>query len=719
MYLSNEVFAPTTSLPRITAPVRLLETINLSRVVLIALGSANLTAPFRIPYKDWLEYIREGALVPSHDPHVALPQVPNHLPPAAAVRYELFLRIAASLNTQRNFLHSSTEFCLAVEREAAREQLKPRIVSIWVYKWLRAGRNPTAVVEKFCAPKISGGKTQRAGKRRGRPFALNHVDDLPPSYEVASAIRKAYESFVCKQGMSLSDSYHEMLQAQYGIQLASNVKISRQTINPHLLAKFRAPSQGQFEYQCALLRKAARLSNTSAEPPRGARGKATDGIFGPGYFEIDATFFQIQLVSSVSPLLLIGRPTVYLICDIYSGAIVGYAMTLENPSWALAAYALYNCFSDKQATFDRLSLPYSSEDWPAHHLPSYLRADRAELTSNQGQRFPFSSITVGLTPSMTPEAKGSVEGKHSELKRNKPSRFDLPGRFEKIRQRRSPDGKKDAALNPHTFERLLVEIILDINREPVDPRRLPIDALEEGPNVASRIGFWSWSLKNCPGYTRKMGENFAYEHLLHACTGRMTPNGLVVRGELFTCDRLQANDVRAAAASGSLKFRAAYHPMNASEVYFYESGENRWHRAYNTNHEILQSHATFAEARAFRLQQIEFTSTARFIAQEKRTEVRIKQEAEIREASERVREFGGRRAADRSNIRQNRSRELALERQQAHYNYASTLEDKSPPSTPMASSPQANDSRPPLNTLVVSADEVLSIWRTLDEDQQN
>jgi hypothetical protein len=118
-------------------------------------------------------------------------------------------------------------------------------------------------------------------------------------------------------------------------------------------------------------------------------------------------------------------------------------------------------------------------------------------------------------------------------------RFDLPGRFAKIRKRREPDGKKEAALNIFEFERILVEIIMDINREPVESRRIPPDALVEGAKVASRIGFYEWGLTHRPGFTREMGPHFAYEHLLTKANATVRPNGIHVEGEVFNCDRLR------------------------------------------------------------------------------------------------------------------------------------------------------------------------------------
>ena len=363
-------------------------------------------------------------------------------------------------------------------------------------------------------------------------------------------IKKAYEIYIAQQRMTWKDAFHEMLLTTYKLPPEA---ISDGTdgllLNPALAKKHKVPTWRQFRYRCRKLKKAN--DELEAESPRGSRGKASDNVPGPGFYEIDATHFQIQLVSRITKSLLVGRPTVYLIVDTYDGAIVGYAVSLENPSWATAALALYNCFSDKSLVFERLGLPYSSADWPCHHLPTLLRADRAELISNMGHNFPQSGIRVEITPSMTPIAKGTVEGKNAELKKNRSSRFDLPGRFSKKRERRSPDGKKTAALDIFEFEKILVEIIMDLNNTAVDPKKIPPDALAEGPRVATRIGLHRWALSNRAGFTRNMGPHFIYEYLLTNGSGRISPLGILFQGETYICDYLRTSGLLSASVNQS------------------------------------------------------------------------------------------------------------------------------------------------------------------------
>ena len=63
--------------------------------------------------------------------------------------------------------------------------------------------------------------------------------------------------------------------------------------------------------------------------------------FGPGArYEIDATIADLYLVAEDDPALIIGRPVLYFVKDVFSRMVVGMYVGLENPSWVAAMVAL-------------------------------------------------------------------------------------------------------------------------------------------------------------------------------------------------------------------------------------------------------------------------------------------------------------------------------------------------------------------------------------------
>lgn len=594
-FSTHEVFAPKLPCAEVPGPVRVIDVKGVEKVILIDVARDRDAVPYAIPYDRWVQLIDEEAIERCLDPYIHLTSAPIGLTPGAAKRLSTVIETTASLGAKPDLLHRPSTLHAEVNAVAARLGVHKHTAKRWILTWLKAGRNAAAVVEKLIDRQRGGGR-QAAGAKRGKKGVRPDLASNAPAHEVEDKIGKAYENFIKRRKMTWDDAYYEMLIALYRVpaEAVPKDKQGEALLSPALIQKFRLPSKHQFRYRCRKLKR--QDAKQGDDLPRGKRGKATDNVWGPGFFEIDATHFQIQLVSRVTKSQLVSRPTVYLIVDIFSGAIVGYTLTLENPSWAVAALALHNAFSDKGPVFERLGLPYSSADWPCHHLPNMLRADRAELVSNQGQEFPASGIRVEITASMTPIAKGTVEGKNSELKETPKGRFNLPGLFPKYRRRREPDGKKSAALDLFEFERILVEIIMDLNRKAVRPHRIPTDALEDGSRVASRIGMYEWGIDHRPGFTRKMPDNFAYQHLLTRGEATVTPGGLLFDGEVFNCDALRELGYLTAALNESFPIAIAYNPLLAAEVFFRDAKANRWLSAANQDPEIHRMNASFREA---------------------------------------------------------------------------------------------------------------------------
>lgn len=677
MYNVHDVFAPTIPHERISGPVRVLDTISFKTVVLIEVDEDKCETPFRIPYAEWTDLISSRSVEPIDDPYLTLTSLPRSMPPGATSRLAKVLIVVEHLSSQPDVLHSTRRLSTKIAEIAKDLDISERTVKRWALNWLKAGRNPAAAVEKFVRKKpvilgevqselparIGTTSLQRLGAKRGARGRLHEAVFLAPAHEVFEKIQSAYNQYIRRGRMTWREAYNQLLINEYRVP-PSNVQATPvgALLDPVILEKLRPPSWPQFRYRCRQLKKADIERSGNGDLPRGKRGSAQSNVFGPGFFEIDATCMQVQLVSCLTKYDLVSRPTVYLIVDIFSGAITGYAISLENASWALAALALNNAFSDKGPVFERLGLPYKSSDWPCHQLPTVLRADRAELISNMGQSFPSSGIRVEVTPSMTPEAKGSVEGKHSELKRDRPGRFDLPGRYEKLRRRRRPDGKKDAALNIVEFERILVEMILDINGEPVSPDRIPLDAINEGSKVASRLGLYEWGVRSRPGFTRIKPPNFAFEHLLTKGTATLTSLGLKFKGAMFRCDQLQRGGYLQAASHKGIKMEIVFNPIFAGEIYFYDEPSQSWIKADNTDQEVHRSKASFAEWEQWRKVRSAMRDQASLDNHVKRAARLENVNKIIESAKKEVQDLTTVAKRSRGNIKTNKSREKLLHR---------------------------------------------------------
>lgn len=656
MFEINEVYEPIIPHELLTEPVRVIST-DMERVLLIAVAENTKAGVLRMDYDEWESMIEAGdRLRLITDPFANVPTEGGALPEGARKRLVDLNQVLTSFASRPDVLYSRSQLSEFLTKQAAllRPPRSADTVKRWFHTWLRSGAKPMAVVLKL----VDNGNVQKqaTGGKRGVKSALVPAASARPGYMFEKQFSDAFEKYVCK-GESYENAYNSLLIHLLGIPEGD---LKQLFINPAVASKYRFPTPAQFKN--AILALKAKANVVDSELPRGKRGKARDRAFGPGFYEIDATFFQIQLVSRIGGRNLVSRPTVYLIVDIYSGVIVGYTVSLENPSWAVAALALHNCFSDKGATFKRLKLPYQSEDWPCCHLPTVLRADRAELVSNRGQEFPTSMIRVEITPSGVPIAKGTVEGKNSELKRPKTGCFNLPGRFSKIRKRRDPDGKKDAALTLPAFEEIIVEIIMELNRRRLQAKQVPPEAVAARLQVGNRIQLWQWGLRYRSGHTVRPDPNFVYEHLMTRGTATLFPTGIAYRNELFNCDRLkELGYVQGAPAKGRL-IAVAINALYAGEVFFFDSERSTWAPAFNQDGEVLAKKVSFAELKEFRSTQTGFVMQASLDATSARTtrDSRVREviKTNVKETAE-FRKLGG---ASNRDIRKARSEDQKLDR---------------------------------------------------------
>ena len=647
----NQVFAPREPNKFLTEPVRYLGRNSESALCIPLNSKSKKKGLIVVPIDAWMEFLyKDDPDLNVIDAYAWLPQLRNglKLPPKAIERLIAFKKVQQNFVGKEILLFDNRLLLRFLEEQAVLSQPKKSLDTIrrWFFTWLRAGQNPLAIVESFLVNKPLA--RQQRGEKRGRKNPLLPSKTARPAYEFESSIKEIYQKVIKPKLCTWNDAYTVALTKNFGL-TEEDAEVF--FIDPTVAARYKVPGRQQF---LKVLRRIKEEEDTGKEQPdRGHRGSARDYAPGPGFFEIDATYFQIQLISRSGARNIVSRPLVYLIVDIFSGVIVGYVVSLEEPSWAVAALALHNCFADKQQTFERLSLDFKSEDWPCHHLPTVLRADRAEFVSTMGQEFPKSTIRLEITPSYTAQAKGTVEGKNNEVK-HKRHRIDLPGLYKKFRSRGETDGKWDAALNIDEFEKAIVEIIMLLNRQAVLKKHLPRDAIKD--KVSTRLQLWTWGLANRSGYTARAPSNFVYEHLLAREVGSLKPTGIYYKNQRFNCDLLREFRYLQTAPDGGKAIELAINKNYAGELFF-RGPENSWHCAYNDDIEVIEKKLSFRELlnesqeKGKLLEQGTLDATTHWSAREGAINRDIK--AAKKEADE-FRRLGG---VSKNNIRESRSAE--------------------------------------------------------------
>jgi hypothetical protein len=472
------------------------------------------------------------------------------------------------------------------------------------YRYLWGGQTELSLCRyiHYQQSKQQQSNTARRGPKP-KPQAPHYNRSLP---DIRHLLEKGAREFYLSGKHTLKESY--VLTHKYHFSVGTRISVINSLTAPQveniLPEVHEQASIHQFRYVCEQLEvklgkrasKPRKMRSEETEEKR--RGTVRDNVPGPGFrFEIDSTKLQVQLVSSFNRSNLAGTATLYFIIDVWSGAIVGYFISIEHSSWSLAAQALLNTFQDKGKVFKRLNLPYTSNDWPCHHLPSCLTADRAELLSDKSEGLPYTGVKVEIMPPMRPQLKPLVERAFSEAKHG--HFFKIPGTYPKFRKRRESDGKNNAMLTVYELEQVIVEIIMGINNEPQCRANIPVEMLSEDNPDVTRIGIYSWGMKRRTGYTRILPQRDIRTYLLMQGKASVHPNGIYFMGYRYFSKRLMESGLISQAASRKhFQIAIRYDEHMAGVIWFIDCDE--WVEAYNGDDDVIKLGLTFAELKLMR-----------------------------------------------------------------------------------------------------------------------
>lgn len=247
--------------------------------------------------------------------------------------------------------------------------------------WQR-GLNKNALLPDYMYSGGRGKERQLSLKAKvGRPRTyssqgINITEDVKKQFSYV--VKKYYRK---KEQLTLTDTYEYLLREFY-----SDIYYEGEALKYKTWDDSRIPTYHQFYYWFKKFEEPQldfELCHSSKEyelkhrPILSHSALETDG---PGTrFQIDAKIADIYLVSSFNRNLIIGRPVVYGVVDVYSRLLVGIYVGLEGPSWVGAMMALDNTVTNKVEFCKMYDIEINQAQWPAQHLPEIIIADRGEF----------------------------------------------------------------------------------------------------------------------------------------------------------------------------------------------------------------------------------------------------------------------------------------------------------------------------------------------------
>lgn len=197
-------------------------------------------------------------------------------------------------------------------------------------------------------------------------------------------------------------------------------------------------------------------------------GSVRNDTVGPGdVYEIDATIVDVYLVARANRLKIIGKATLYLVIDRDTRLIVGFYLSLENPSWSEAVNAILSIAGDWEALCKRLGVAYHKRDWPAQgRMPNRFFADRADMITGASDSL-CDGVRVQVTNAVALMSadKAIVESGFKTI--HQPLRQFAPGYEppEKYKKRRAKHYWKDGSLTLDELAANLLRICISHNRQ--------------------------------------------------------------------------------------------------------------------------------------------------------------------------------------------------------------------------------------------------------------
>lgn len=469
-------------------------------------------------------------------------------------------------------------------REATLQQLaeqfeipKIKVKRIFSRFWQR-GLNKNALLPDYM---YSGGK--------GKEKKLSEQSNI--------GRKKKYHSF--KQGISITDSVKKQILHVIKTFYRKKNQPTIQDTYDHLLKEYysdsyyegnvlkyrvwddsRIPSYDQFYYWFKKLedpkldiqlRHSDKEFNLNHRPLLSNSALETDG---PGTrFQVDATIADIYLVSSFDRNLIIGRPVVYGVVDVYSRLMTGIYVGLEGPSWIGAMMALDNMITDKQGFCARYGIYIGEEQWPAHHLPGIIIADRGEFEGYSVENLiNNSNLKIENTSPYRGDLKGIIERQFRTM--NGRIKRLSPGAIQKeFRERGDQDYRLDATLNLNEFTQVIIHLMLEHNNKIVDKypleKKMIVDQL-----VAKPLNLWNWGIENKKGRLQIVdNRNIFRLNLLPKAKARITRAGIRFKGLSYGSEKAINDQWYLKKRGESLEI--VYDPRQVNQIYIpYANGSN-------------------------------------------------------------------------------------------------------------------------------------------------
>jgi hypothetical protein len=507
-----------------------------------------------------------------------------------------------------------------------------------------------------------------SGKKVGRPRTIAPGIGITVNDEHRKKLQIGADYYLLNRKASQEDALNHVVQRFYSVKPSEPISREPVSLNPD------RPTLGQFKYfllkNCPNHERFRARSGEKREmlEARAILGKGDHNTFGPGdKFQVDATIADLYLVSQFDRRRIVGRPVIYFVIDVWSRLITGVYVGFEGPSWIGAMMVLTNMVMPKEEFCRRYDVDIDPDEWPSHHLPRTLLADRGELMSvDLGERIVKSlNIQIENTSPGRGDLKAIVERRFGIV----PAKFKqfIPGYVEAdFNTRGGEDYRLEAVFDLRQFTQMVILAVVEHNHDPITNLKVPAGMITDGL-TASPIDLWRWGIEKRSGALRKAALDDVAINVMPRVDARVTPKGIRFKGGFYTCSVAEKGRwFRTARVEKEWTVRVAYDPRDLAKIYLLDAGTDRGFDVCELldPYEELKGKTVAEYEEKERAAKIVLAARAddrqaRHIA----TDIKMKQiETEARKMTEAVREVHQPKSRRLADIKQNKSEEKEFQR---------------------------------------------------------
>lgn len=361
----------------------------------------------------------------------------------------------------------------AVELGVQESELRRLLTRFWWYGCDRNALIPLRSLQGGAAKeRLSPGK-----KKRGRPNAIAIREPNSPLIGVnynekhREKFIEALQIYYQGQNFSLRDTYIWMKHDLYKVE----VKKANGTILYRRVPDSKIPKWGVFYRRARQLiaqlglrgKNLGALDYATQEAPK--MGSARDIAAGPGdTYDMDATEFKFEVVASFDSKVKMGKPTVYMVVDRGSSAIVGLWVECRPERWEGYRRALYSAFAPKTDFLERSGvLERYGSIWTLYGIPNAIFSDRGPARSEDaiGALCKELRLEKALAPTKRGDMNAVVESLQGKVQLQLSS---IPGGYTRRKGQAAQDrrsaARENALLDERAFMRVLVAAAHDHNQ---------------------------------------------------------------------------------------------------------------------------------------------------------------------------------------------------------------------------------------------------------------